>query len=539
MTVVDDRRAPGPLELLRRRFPVARFDPTTRVGVASIQHESNSFAPGVTDIGSFRFAEGSGLDSLVGTNTEMAGALAELTARGAVSRPLLHAHALPSAPISGEVGRELVQRLDGAVRSQGPLDALVLALHGAATTVDDAAFDRTLVNTARHAVGPHAVVVLTLDLHANVTTELLSGVDAVVGYLTNPHVDQQQVGRRAVELLAAIMGRAVRPVIAVSRCPAIFPDQTLRLPGGVLDQVISKTVDEVVAATPRSVLDAVLEIGIFPTQPWLDAPGAGFTVTVTCDGDRATAGVVAETLARAVWERRSEFVVPELVRPSEAVRRARDVENRPAVITESADAPTAGAAGDGTGMLAVLIREGFDGRALLTIVDPDAVSTCHAVSPGTRVRLSVGAGIDSRWSEPVELTGTVVRVGGGTHSLRGVSYEGMGVSMGRFAVLSVPLVDAGVLDLLVTETPAWSADPGSWQHAGLDPMACDLLVVRSCTDYLANFPHASAESLIADVPGSASVRLERLSYDKITPRPYPVWDWVGPASTNAIFTEHA
>ncbi|HSL73329.1 MAG TPA: M81 family metallopeptidase [Ilumatobacteraceae bacterium] len=536
---MDEPAALGTLGLFRRRFPDRRFAPTIRVGVASIQHESNSFAPGVTHLESFRRIDGDDLDGLAGTNTEMAGALAELTARGAVPVPLVHAHALPSAPLSAETGRQLVEWLDRSVRSQGPLDALVLALHGAATTVDDVAFDRTLVSVAREAVGPHAVVALTLDLHANVTPELLTGVDAVVGYLTNPHVDQQRVGRRAVELLAAIMGGAVRPVIAVSTCPALFPDQTLRLPGGVLDRVISETLDELATTTPRSVLDAVVEIGIFPTQPWLDAPGAGFTVAVTSDGDRTAARVVAEALVRAVWERRHEFVVAELVPPGEAVRRARNVVHRPAVIAESADAPTAGAAGDGTGMLSVLIREGFSGRVLLTIVDPDAVEACHAVTPGTQVPLSLGAHVDARWSEPVELTGTVVRVGGGTHSLRGVGYEGMSVSMGRFAVVSVALLDAGVLDVLVTETPAWSADPGSWQHAGLDPMACDLLVVRSCTDYLANFPHAVAETLIADVPGAASIRLERLTYERITPPPHPVRDWTEPAATNAIFTDDA
>lgn len=534
---MDDRGVPAPWGQVQRRFPDARFDTTTRVGVASIQHESNSFAPGVTDLESFRFVED--LDSLVGTNTEMAGAVAALTERGAVPRALLHAHALPSAPLSAEAARELVVRLDSAVRSQGPLDALVLALHGAATTVDDVAFDRTLVNTARKALGSDALVVLTLDLHANLTTDLLTGVDAVVGYLTNPHVDQEQVGRRAVELLAAITSRAVMPVIAVSRCPAIFPDQTLRLPGGVLDRVISESLDDLTAVTPPPVLRSVLEIGVFPTQPWLDAPGVGFTVAVTCDRDRAAAGVIAESLARAVWERRDEFVVPELVAPSEALRRAQNVGNRPAIITEPADAPTAGAAGDGTGMLSALMREGFSGRVLLTIVDPDAVEACHAVAPGTAVRLALGAGVDSRWSEPVELTGTVLRVGAGDYSLRGVGYEGMSVSMGRFAVVSVPLVQSGILSLLVTETPAWSADPGSWRHAGMDPMACELLIVRSCTDYLANFPHAAAESLIADVPGPAPVRLERLRYDRISPPPHPVAHWIGAMSANAIFTEHA
>ncbi len=531
--------APDPLGLRRRRFPDEPLRPHIRVGVASVQHESNSFAPGTTGIEAFRIVEGAGLDRMADTNTELAGAVAELRERGADPVPLLAAHALPSAPLTEEAGRQLIDRLERAVRNAGQLDALVLALHGAASTVEDPAFDRTLLHVAMGAAGPDVVVALSLDLHANVTADLLTGVGAVVGYATNPHVDQRAVGRRAAELLSAILAGSVHPVTAVSSCPALFPDETLRVPGGVLAQVLSEGLEATASHVGGAALASVLEIGVFPTQPWLDAPGAGFTVTVTCDGDALCAAVVAERLTRAVWERREEFTVPELLSPGEALRRAHAVRTRPAVVTESADAPTAGAAGDGTGVLSVLLHDGFRGRVMLTIVDPAAVAACHQVLPGTPIALSVGASVDPRWSEPVDLSGTVSRSGDGDHPLRGVGYEGMHVSMGRFAVVSVPLPGPGVLDLLVTEAPAWSADPGAWQHAGLDPASADLLVVRSCTDYLANFPHAAGEPLIADVAGPAPCQLRRLRFRSIDPLPHPLRHWDDTEDRNAIITRHA
>ena len=67
-------------------------------------------------------------------------------------------------------------------------------------------------------------------------------------------------------------------------------------------------------------------------------------------------------------------------------------------------------------------------------------------------------------ADPVRVDAEVVRVGDGDYPLTGVGYTGITVSMGRFAV-----VRRGSMQLLLTELPAWSADPGTWRHAGLDP----------------------------------------------------------------------
>ena len=111
----------------------------------------------------------------------------------------------------------------------------------------------------------------------------------------------------------------------------------------------------------------------------------------------------------------------------------------------------------------------------------------------------------------------VERTGSGDHRLTGAGYHGMVVSMGRFAVLR-----CGPMRVLLTERPAWSADPGTWRHAGIDPDDVDVLVVRSCTDYLANFPASATTSLVADVPGAATPRLQRLRFERCDVVPYPV-----------------
>lgn len=487
----------------------ARFEYDERIGVLLVQQESNSFARQAGTIE--RFTISSGADAAVqleAANSEFTGAVDELGRRGATPVPLLSAHALPGGVLSEVSFGDLRELAVDAIRQAGPIDGLVVCLHGALATELDGLGDLRLLRAIRQQVG-EIPIALTLDLHANVTAELVALADVITGYRTNPHVDLAETGQRAVALLAATMNGSIVPVAATSTCPAIFPDESLRTPGGLLQHILD---DAVTDANP-----SVIDVSLFPTQPWLDAPGIGFTTVVVSDGDAHAARRLASQISRQVWERRFEFVVDRLLPPGAALERAVASNVRPFVITESADAPTAGATGDGTGMLAALSTWGAGRSALATIVDAPAVDICHTAGVGAHVSTSVGATIDDRWSPPTSLAGEVVSIGDGDYALTGVGYTGLRATMGRFAV-----VRNGGLRVLITELPAWSADPGTWRHAGVDPYDVDLLVVRSCTDYMANFPLSAPTAVVADVPGPATPRLTRLTFERAGIVPFPV-----------------
>ena len=154
---------------------------------------------------------------------------------------------------------------------------------------------------------------------------------------------------------------------------------------------------------------------------------------------------------------------------------------------------------------------------LITIVDAPAVFACHDAGVGVTVSRRVGGSLDPRWAPPAQVDAEVVRIGDGDYPLTGAGYTGITVSMGRFAV-----VERGPLQVLLTERPAWSADPGTWRHAGLDPFDVDVLVLRSCTDYMANFPASAPTAVVADVPGAATPRLTRLTFERCDVVPFPV-----------------
>ncbi len=486
-----------------------RFERFERIGVLLVQQESNSFAVAAGSLDRFTIHLGASADlQLVGANNEFAGACEELRQRQATVVPLLYAHALPAGPLDDSSYAELIELVSQTLQSAGYLDGLVVCLHGALAGPGDTAGDVGIMAAIRESVGGQVPIALSLDLHANATESLCALATVVTGYKTNPHVDQAATGRRAAAMLCAVMTGLLRPTTSLAKCPALFADESLRIANGILGEVLA---DRLTTA-PHSLVD----VSVFPTQPWLDEPDIGFATYVVTDDDQHGADQLARSITRAVWDRRHELVVDRLLPPDEALAAAAASDVRPFIITESADAPTAGASGDSPAMLHAL-SDWDGGTVLLTIVDPAAVDACHRLGVGATVALPVGASIDTRWSHPALLRGEVFGLGHGDYRLSGVGYTGMTASMGRFAV-----VRRGGVNVVISELPAWSADPATWRHAGFDPYDVDVLIVRSCTDYIANFPSSAPTAVVADVAGAATPRLSRLTFERCGTLPFPI-----------------
>ena len=483
-----------------------------RVGVASIIQETNTWSPVSCTLDDF-LVQGLVLGEEVWerygqTNTEVGGALRAAGDAGSIPVPILRAW----ANSSGRLTRQTLDRLCDlfvAELRKVQIDGLVLALHGAMAAEGEDDADAAVLQAARDALGWDIPIAVCLDLHANITFALTSSSNLVIGFHTYPHTDLAATGARATNLLIAQLDGSVSPVTRHSKRPMVVPAEAMSTSAGPMARLR-------VAAEELSTM-SVLDISLFPVQPWLDVEELGFAVTVTTDGDADLASDIAESLADEAWKRRGEFKVS-LLSPEAAIRAARASSVRPFLISESADAPTAGASGDSPVMVRALLEHGRDLHCYVTVTDPPAVVECRTAGIGGRVDLMVGAGIDGRFHQPVHLSGQVLELGDRPVVLTGPSYTGMEVSMGRFAV-----VKSGRLSVLLTERPAFTLDPATFVHAGLDPARADIIVVRSATGFKAAYPEASvASAVLLDLPGASTPRLELLDYTQ-APRPlYPL-----------------
>src|SRR3954447_1421453 len=184
---------------------------TPRIAVGGISLESNDFVPFTAELDDFTGAgfmlEGPAVESLRGTDTELAGAFDAIDAAGATAVPLLAARGVSSGRLSPPAYARLRDGLLSALESARPVDGVFLFQHGSMEAMGEDDPEGDIALAVRSLVGPAVPVAMTCALHGNVTRRMVESVDVLVGYRHYPHDDTRETGRRAAELLLRTVTR--------------------------------------------------------------------------------------------------------------------------------------------------------------------------------------------------------------------------------------------------------------------------------------------------------------------------------------------
>jgi len=195
-----------------------------RILVCECVQEVSTFNPVPSEAVDFDVRKGDAfLDAQRGRESEVAGALDVLEAAAGVRVvPGFGAWAYSSAgTLSADGFRTLAGGFLDAVRSHLDVDGIYLCMHGSMVAADELDPEGRLLEATRAIVGEEVPIVVSLDLHGVLTERMLRHADAVVCYLTYPHVDIRETGRRAARLLLRILDDGVRPVTARVVVPAL------------------------------------------------------------------------------------------------------------------------------------------------------------------------------------------------------------------------------------------------------------------------------------------------------------------------------
>lgn len=194
-----------------------------KVGIAMMSHETNTFSPVITDLDRFsggRSAPLSGntaLEIFSDTASCLGGYIKVATERNA---DIVHGIAA-SAPPSGRAESDAYETIcEAIVNLAGQVDALLLDLHGAMATrkFDDG--EGELLKRIRSQY-PSLPVCVTLDMHANVTEQMVSNCDVLVGYQTYPHIDMDTTAERAANLFFDMLEGKCKPVMRWDSAPML------------------------------------------------------------------------------------------------------------------------------------------------------------------------------------------------------------------------------------------------------------------------------------------------------------------------------
>lgn len=488
-----------------------------RIALCGFQIECNRFAP-PAGIEAFRgcWLEGQALlaDARAPVHRnlgEFNGFVAAMDAAGPWQPvPLLFARAQPDGPVTADAWADIRSRLFAALEAAGPLDGVFCVLHGAAVAEDEDDPEGVLVSGIRRRIGM-APLIVTCDLHANVSHSLAAVPDAFVGYRTNPHVDMRDRGAEAAVLLRRLLA-GERFHVAMRRLPLVPPSVSLLTAVGPYAEAIAA--GQALAARDRTLAN----VSVMGGFAFSDSPHGGMSVVITgTDAERAE--MAAEELALRLWSSRHRFAV-RLTPIAEAVARAQAAE-RPLILADVGDNPGGGGRGNTTALIAALHAAEVPGVLAGLFCDPALAAEAYALGPGARflARLNRHHAPEDPFAPPFTAAAEVLAVAEGEVVGRRGIYAGVAVDLGQRAALRL-----GGMVLVVTSARIQCADPAFFEHLGCDPRAARVVVVKSRGHFRAGFDEVAPPERIleVDAPGLTSPVLSRFPFRRL-PRPvYPL-----------------
>src|ERR1700755_3048699 len=157
-----------------------------RIAVGGVLHEPNTFAP--TRATYDDFVHGGGWPSMAHgpdvlkvmrkINVGLAGFVETAEANGWALAPTISAAASPSAHVTRDAFERVMKEMVDGIAAAGPIDAVYLDLHGAMVTEHHDDGEGEILARVRKVIAPDLPVVASLDLHANVSPEMIAHADA-------------------------------------------------------------------------------------------------------------------------------------------------------------------------------------------------------------------------------------------------------------------------------------------------------------------------------------------------------------------------
>ena len=137
------------------------------------------------------------------------------------------ARALPGGVVTKSAYESMVLQILQITQQTLPLDGLILDLHGAMNVegMDDPEGD--FVERIRNVVGEKTIISTTMDLHGNVSYDLIKNTDLITCYRMAPHEDAMESKKRSFDnLIERIQNGKGKPKYkAWSDIPILLPGE--------------------------------------------------------------------------------------------------------------------------------------------------------------------------------------------------------------------------------------------------------------------------------------------------------------------------
>jgi microcystin degradation protein MlrC len=485
----------------------------TRIAVGAFLHETNTFAPTKATYADFVHGGGwpamaQGADVLKvmrDINVGLAGFAEAAEIQGWELVPTISCGASPSAHVTEDAFERIVRVMIEGIKAAGQLDAVYLDLHGAMVTehLDDG--EGEILARVRRVIGDDLPLLASLDLHANVTPQMVEHADALIAYRTYPHIDMADTGRAAAKHLALLLRTKQKFAKAFRQLPFLIP-----ISWQCTNDQPTKGIYQKLAALES---DAVPTLSFAPGFPAADFPDCGPSV-FAYGKTQADADAAADEIMAIVAGHEDDFD-GRIYTPDEGVRHAMELALRakkPIVIADTQDNPGAGGDSDTTGMLRALVRNNAARAAIGVIYDPESAKAAHAAGVGATVTLALGGKSGISGDAPYQETFIVEQLSDGQFVASGPYYGGRDMDMGPSACLRI-----GDIRVVVGSHKAQLADQSMYRYVGIEPTEQAILVNKSSVHFRADFEPIAEKLLICAAPGAMPADTAALPWTRLRP----------------------
>ena len=178
-----------------------------RIIVGGFEHETNCFSNICADSAQVakntRFGEHY-IRSNTGIRCTAGGMIDECRELGIQLLAASRIYLTPCGPTRKEAFEtfrdDFVERV-WAAHCEEPLDAIALNIHGAGVAEGYPDLEGELLRVLRERFGPEMLIGMVLDLHGNITQEMVERSNIIVGYKEYPHTDTYESARLLTRLL--------------------------------------------------------------------------------------------------------------------------------------------------------------------------------------------------------------------------------------------------------------------------------------------------------------------------------------------------
>lgn len=406
--------------------------------------------------------------------------------------------------------------MEGIEKYADLCDGVCLALHGAGVAEGVEDLEAYILTKVREKIGEKKPITVCLDLHGNISQEMVELSDGLFGIKEYPHIDAFQAGYLAMESVIKLIKKEITLETAMVKTNMLIP-----CPVGVTTRMPMKYFKDLVEEAKKKY--RLYDATFFHGFPYANVPCCSASVVVVTDQNSLMdAQKAAEELAEKVWEKRESLhiIYPQ---PKEAILMA--IEKRKGhekgyvMINEASDNAGGGCPGDGTYLLRALLEKNEPRTIFGYIFDKEIAQKAHEVGVGGTISGLLGGKTDHQHGEPIPFQdGVVLKLSDKQMTYKTPVVYGLPVYYGKAALLQIGNVHVIVTELMPEQT--FDDCPFTQLEIDLEKGEYQIVCIKSTNHFRAFYEDKVIDIVTTDPPGIQTANLSQLNFDKVQ---RPIW----------------